>query len=151
MIANDMRRFLASAWFPLLISLTLAGITAAAFALLAPTGADVGNSEIVKWTGIAAWAAGPILGLLTFLLIGILNLIRRIVRLRKVAALHPVVVLAGVLPWLIFAWEVTGEPRFTPIARAVIDFIARPMLWGSLCAALLTIFLSIPLLFPAKR
>ncbi len=146
-----MRRFLASAWFPLVICLVFAAVTAGAYAGLQPSGEDIGNSEIQKIAMIAAWGIGPVAALLSLILAGILNLIRRIVRLRKVAILHPVVVLLSIAPWLVFSWQVTGEPRYTPIARAVIDFAARELLWGSLVACLLTIVLSIPLLFPAKK
>lgn len=146
-----MRRFLAGAWFPFLICLVLAGTTAGAFALLAPTGENVGNSEIVKWVGLGAWATGPIAGTLSFLAIGILNLVRRIVRLRRVNLLHPVVILLGVGFWVAAAWILAGEAPFTPIARAIVPYVARPLLWGSLAATLLTIVLSLPLLFPKKK
>ncbi len=146
-----MRRFLATAWFPFLICLVLAAVTAAAYAGLHPTGEDIGNSELERISTLAAWGIGPIAGLLSLILAGILNLIRRLVRARKIAFLHPVVVLVSVGPWMIFSWQLTGEPRYTPIARAVIDFAARELLWGSLVAVLLTIILSIPLLFPAKK
>ena len=146
-----MRRFLSSAWFPLLMCLVLAGVTAAAFALLRPTGADVNNDQIVKAFQIAGWAVGPVIGLLSFIVICIVNLIRRIMRLRKVTLLHPVIVLIGIGPWLVFSWVMLDEPRYTPFARAAIDFVGRPMLWGSLVAALLTIVLSIPLIFSKKK
>ncbi len=146
-----MRRFLSSAWFALLMCLVLAGVTVAAYAVLQPTGEDVGNSQVVTAFQIAGWAAGPVIGLLSFIVICILNLIRRIVRLRKKGLLHPVTVLIGIVPWLVFSWVVMDEPRFTPFARAAIDFVGRPMLWGSLTATLLTILLSIPLLFSSSK
>ncbi len=146
-----MRRFLASAWFPFCICLDLAVVTAVAYAVLQPTGDDIGNGQIQQIAIYAAWGIGPVAGILSMIVAGILNLIRRIVRLRKTALLHPIVVIASITPWLLFGWQVTGEPRYTPIARAVIDFAARPLLWGSLVAILLTIVLSIPLLFPAKK
>jgi|GEM_PF-3400719 len=146
-----MRRFLASAWFPFLAAVVLAGVSVAAYAVLQPTGEDIGNSDIQKYAKIGGWAVGPLFGLLSLLIASILNLIRRIVRIRKVSLLHPVVVLLSVGTWLVFSWQLTDEPRFTPIARAVIDFLARPLLWGSLAAVVLTILLSIPLLFPSKK
>ncbi len=146
-----MRRFLGSAWFPLVVCLVLAGVTAGAFALLAPDGESIGQSEIAKWAGIVAWAIGPVAGLLTFLKIGVLNLIRRLVRLRRVEWLHPVVILIGTVSTMVFAWIMAGEPLFTPIGRAVVAFAGRPLLWGSLIATLLTIVLSIPLLLPKKK
>jgi hypothetical protein len=147
---RSMRRFLASTWFPLLICVILAGVTVAAYAGLKPTGEDIGNSEIQRIALIAGWAIGPIAGLLSYFLAGILNTIRRIIRLRRKAILHPIVVLLSITPWLIFGWQVTSEPRYTPIARAVIDFAARELLWGSLIAFLVTLLLCIPAFFARK-
>jgi hypothetical protein len=146
-----MRRFLGSAWFPFLASIILAGVTVVAYALLKPTGEDVGNEQVVQAFRIAGWAAGPVAGLLSLLLMLILNGIRRLLRLRSVGLLHPVVVLLGVLPWLLFSWQLTGEPPFTAFARAAIPFVGRPMLWGALAACAFTLLLSLPLLLPAKR
>ena len=146
-----MRRFLASGWFPLLMCLVLAGVTVAAFTLLHPTGEDVSNSDIVNAFRIAGWVAGPVVGLLSLVLIGTLNLLRRIVRLRKTPILHPVVVLLGILPWFVFSWALLDEPRFTGFAIAAMEFVARPMLWGSLVTVLLTIVLSLPLIFSKKK
>ena len=145
-----MRRFLGSAWFPFCTALVLAGVTVVAFAMLKPSPDVIGNYEIASIAKIAGWAIGPVIGLLSLILAGILNLIRRIVRLRKVALLHPIIVLLSVGPWVVVAWQLTEEPPFTPIARAVIEFAARPMLWGSLVACLFVIVLSIPLLLPKK-
>ncbi len=145
-----MRRFLASTWFPLFVCIVLAGVTAAAYAMLKPTGDDIGNSQIQQIALIAGWAVGPIAGLLSYILIGILNTLRRLFRLRRNAMLHPIVVLLGISPWLILGWQLTDEPRYTPIARAVIDFAAREMLWGSLIAFLFTLILCIPAFFARK-
>ena len=145
-----MRRFLGSAWFPFCTALVLAGVTVVAFAMLKPSPDVIGNYEIASIAKIAGWAIGPVIGLLSLILAGILNLIRRIVRLRKVELLHPAVVLLSVVPWLVCSWQLTEEPPYTPLARAVIEFAARPMLWGSLVACLFVIVLSIPLLLPEK-
>ena len=111
----------------------------------------MGNSQIVAAFKIAGWAAGPVIGLLSFFLICMLNLLRRMVRLRKIPFLHPVIVLLGIGPWLVFSWILMDEPRFTPFARAAIDFVGRPMLWGSLSTALLTVALALPLFFSKKK
>lgn len=145
-----MRRFLASLWFSLLACLILGVGTVAAYALLKPLGADVGNSEVVRWFTIAGWAFGPAAALLSFIGIGILNLIRRIVRARKVNVLHPVIVLVGIVPWLVFAWQITGEPPYTSFARAAIEFVGRPLLWGSLASTLFVLLCSTVLLFPSQ-
>lgn len=136
-----MRRFLASGWFPIVTALLLAAATAGAYAWMKPTGADIGNAEIIKYAAIAGWAVGPVIGLLTLIVAGILNLLRRIVRLRRVGVLHPVVVLIPVGFWLVLSWELAGEPRFTPIAKAVIDFAARPLIVGSFAAVVFVVVL----------
>lgn len=129
-----MRRFLASAWFPIVTALLLAAATVGAYAWMKPTGVDIGNSEIQKYAAIGGWAMGPIIGLITLIVAGILNVLRRIVRARRVGVLHPIVVLIPVGFWLVLGWQLAGESRYTPIARAVIDFGARPMILGSFAA-----------------
>ncbi|NOS67255.1 MAG: hypothetical protein HOO67_02725 [Candidatus Peribacteraceae bacterium] len=138
-----MKRFLSSAWFPLLMCLVLAGVTVAAYAVLKPTGADINNSQLVMALQIAGWAIGPVAGLLSFIVICILNLIRRIIRMRKVGWMHPVTILLGIGFWLVVSWVLLDEPRYTDFAAGILDFVARPLLWGSLTATLLTIILAI--------
>ena len=150
-ILSPMRRFLASGWFPLLLCLVMAGTALGAYAVLKPTGADINQSQILEAMKIAGWVTGPAIGLFSLILIGILNVVRRMVRLRHSAILHPIVVLLGILPWLILGWQLTGEPPFTPLARGVVPFIARPMLWGAMVATLLTILLSLPALASKPR
>ncbi len=146
-----MRRFFGSAWFAFLTCVFLAGVTAAAFALLAPTGENIGNTQIHDAMKIAGWVAGPAIALLAFILILILNGLRRLFRIRQVALLHPVVVFLGILPFLILAWELAGEPPYTPIARGVTEFIARPLLWGAGSATDITILAFIITLFTKKQ
>ncbi len=140
-----MRRFLGSAWFAFLTMIVFAAATAGMFAILKPDGADVGSSEIVDIFKIAGWAAGPACALLSFIVILILNGIRRITRTRKVFYLHPLVILLALLPWLGFGWQLTmNEHRYTPIAKAVIDFVGKEILVGSFVAIVFTLVLTIP-------
>ena len=148
--AFAMRRFLASAWFPFITVLVLAAGTTAAYALLHPTGNDIYNAELLHAFRIAGWASGGVIGFLSFILIGILNIVRRILHVRRIAPLHSIVVFLGIVPWFIFAWQITEEPLFTPFARVAIAFVGRPMLWGSLGAILFVLFFSIPLLIPKR-
>lgn len=147
-----MRRFLSSAWFPLCTALVLALGCAGVFAVLQPTGADVGNEQILRAFRIAGWAAGPVGGLLALLTMLILNGIRRVIRLRSVQLLHPIVVLLGLAPWIIFGFQLAyREPRFTPFGRAAIDFVGVPLWWSSLIAVAFTLIISLPLLVPRKN
>ncbi|TSC79225.1 MAG: hypothetical protein G01um101425_725 [Candidatus Peregrinibacteria bacterium Gr01-1014_25] len=147
-----MRRFLASAWYPLLIALTLAGAATGAHAGLPTLDSGVSNTQLLDAFRIAGWAAGAVMGIVSFLLMGVLNLLRRMFRLRKIAVLHPIIVLVGVTPWLAWGWQLLFvEPRFTPFARLAIDVIGRPMFVGSAVASLLAIVLALVLLLPVKH
>lgn len=146
-----MRRFLGSAWFAFLTVDVFALATVAMFAVLTPDGADVGSTEITNIFKIAGWVAGPVLALLSLLLIFVLNGIRRLAKIRRTFWLHPVVIILGLLPWFLFGWQLTmNEPRYTPIAKAVIDFIGKEMFVGSFVAILFVIILSIPGFFSKK-
>ncbi len=146
-----MRRFPASAWFPFLTCLVLAGVAAAAFAVLKPDGTGIDNSQLLAAMKIAGWAAGPVAGILSFILICILNLIRRIIRMRDVSWMHPVVILLGIGFWLVLSWVLLDEPRYTQFAVGIMDYVARPLLWGSLAAVFFTVILSIPLFTSSKK
>jgi hypothetical protein len=146
-----MRRFLASAWYPLLTALVFGGVMTAAFAILKPTNEAIYDENLLKYLQIGGWAAGGVIALLSFLLAGILNLIRRLFRCRRVNLFHPIVVLASIAPWTVMSWQVTGEPRYTKVAEIAIDFYARPMLWGALSAGLFAIIVALPLLIPTKK
>jgi hypothetical protein len=134
-----MEKCIPSLKLPLLILIIFAVVTTGAYFFLAPTGAEITNSEIIRVFKLAGWFSGLAAALISFIIIGLLNLVRRLFDLRTMAALHAPVILLGILPWLIFSWQVTAEPRFTNLGIAIIDFIARPLLWGSLTAIVVTI------------
>ncbi len=146
-----MRRLLASAWFPFVTSLLLALAVTGSYAWMQPDGSVIGNSEMVKYATLGGWAAGAVWGMLAWIIQLILNLIRRIFRVRRVGLLHPVVALAGVVPLLIFGWNIAGEPRYTPVAGAIIDFAARPLLLGSIVTVLFILLCSLTYLFPSRK
>jgi hypothetical protein len=150
-----MRRFLASGWFPLLACLALlCGTLGGAFWLppLAGNQAAAALGEQGALIQAGAWALGPLAALISFVAMAVLNGVRRLARVRGVRVLHPIVILAGLAPWLILGWQlVLDEPRYTPLAVVVIDVFARPLLLGSLAAAGLTLALSLGLLLPADR
>lgn len=146
-----MRRFLASPWFPLAICIVMAAATTSAFSSLHPDGRDVDNEQIVRAFSLIGWGVGPVIGILSLIVISILNLIRRRMRIRGVSILHPIIVLAGVVPWLITAWNLTVQPPYTAFARATIGYVGRPMLWGALIACITALIFSIPLLVSTKK
>jgi hypothetical protein len=146
-----MNHFLSSPWFGFIAALILAIITTATYALMPPTGLDISNGRMIHIFQLVGWGSGALIGVIVLITIGILNLLRRLVKIRKVSWLHPIIILLALMPWLIFSWELTGEPRYTNIARAVIDFIARPLLWGTLVAIGFTILTSILGLIFSKK
>ncbi len=122
------------------------------YAYLQPTGDDIGNSQIQDIAIIAGWAVGPAFALLSWVLVMALNGVRRLLRLRKIAWLHPVIAILGLLPWLLLGWQLTmNEPRYTPFARAVIDFAGKEMLVGAFVACVFAVACSVPLLFRTKQ
>ena len=145
------KSFPASLTFGFLMCLVLGGVAAGAFAVLKPDGTGIDNSQLLMGMKIAGWAIGPVAALLSFIAICILNLLRRMIHMRNVAWGHPVVILIGTGFWLIVSWRLLDEPRYTQLAVGVMDFIARPLLWGSLIATLFTVLLSIPLFLGKKK
>ncbi len=148
-----MRRFAASAWFPVLTMFVLAAATAASYALvIKPTGESIGNAQIQDIAKVAGYAAGPLLAFLSLILAFILNGLRRLFRIRKIAWLHPVVPFLSILPWCVFAWTmVMDEPRYTPIAHAVIDFVGRPLFLGCAAALAFILLVSLLMLIPSGK
>lgn len=143
--------FVAGLGFPVSACLVLALATVAAYALLSPDGGDIYNEQIINVFSLGGWGVGPVMGLLSFICIGILNVMRRLFKMRNVHALHCPVVIAGILPWLIFGWVLTGEPRHTPIARAIIDLAGRPMLLGAIAATGFAVLVGLFTLLPKKK
>jgi hypothetical protein len=143
-----MRKFFGSAWFVLLTALLLGGLTAGAYALLRPTGADVGNSELVNAMTIAGWVLGPAVALLSLILMFVLNGIRRLMRVRKILSLDLAVLLVGVLPWLAFSYQIAAlEPRNTKFAVAVIEFAGEPLVTGSFVTTVFVLIMFVLALF----
>jgi hypothetical protein len=151
-----MRRFLASAWFPVIASLALLVGTLGGALWLPPfpgnqAAAALGDQGAALIQA-GAWALGPVVALISFVTMSVLNGVRRLARVRRVGILHPLVILAGIAPWLTLGWQlVLEEPRYTSLAVVVIDVFARPLLLGSLIASGLTLVLSLGLLLPADR
>lgn len=145
-----MRRFLVSTWFPFVTCVILAGMTVLSYLWLKPDPMVINHSEIAKYTVMGVWAVGPVIGFLSFLFASILNLIRRIVRMRRMTFLHPVVVLLSVGFWVVVGWQLAGEKPYTPIGRAVIEFAARPILLGSLLTCVFVVLMSLPFFFFRK-
>jgi H+/gluconate symporter-like permease len=144
--------FLHGGWFPFLFFLLYAAACVAALFILKPTGGDIGNATILKIFKTYAIAMGPVLAFLSLILMYVINGMRRIVRLRRVRFLDPVTVLLGVSPWLIFGWELAyREKRYTDIARAIIDFVGRPVYFASVAVCVIAALWLLLCLFSRRK
>lgn len=146
-----MKQFIASKAYSLLTFLVFAGVTTLAFFLLKPAGADISNSEIIRVFSLAGWFTGLATALLSLVLFGILKLLNRLFGLGKNLLTRVLILLLSLLPWLVMSWQILGEPRYTNIGKAIIDFVARPMLWGSLSAMLFALILGLSALLSPKK
>ena len=146
-----MRRFLASAWFPCLTALVMIVVGLAMHVWL-PRPLDVTNQDLIKAFDIAGWAVGPVIAVLTLVLTMILNGLRRLLKLRQIGILHPIVMCVAIAPWLIWGWElVMIEPHNTEFASAAIGFVGRPMFLAAFAALCFTVLVSLlTLLLPSK-
>ncbi len=146
-----MRAFIASKKFAFITFLILAVGTTAAFAMLQPTGADITNSDIVRYFKLAGWFTGIATALISALILVILTAIGKVLKICRFDIVHGLGAIASLLPWLIMSWQITAEPRYTNIGIAIIDFIARPMLWGSLLATLFALVFTLLTIFTKRK
>ncbi len=136
------------AYFPLIALIIFAGTFYLSQLLIAPSGDSISNSTILdifeKYSGLFGIGLGFLSLLLCYVLIGI----KKLVRIGKIAILNPLVLILSHLPWLLFAIQLKyKEPRYTDIAKAIIDFSATPMLYASIALiALATIWLLVEII-----
>jgi len=142
-----MRHFISSFWLPLTTALLLGVITTVVYILLAPTGFDISNGKMLDIFQKAGYGVGFFVGILLLFEVGILNLLRRILRIHTIFLLHTPIVLLAIFPWILFSWDMLGEPRYTNIAKGMIDFVARPLFWGSAGSALFICLIIVVSLF----
>jgi len=99
---------------------------------------DISNREIVALFKKLNLYIGFALALSSFALYGLLIFVRRLFRLGKINLLRPFLLAGAFLPWFLLARQlVFFEPRYTDLARALIDFVGWPLYYGSL-AGLIT-------------
>lgn len=151
MVEKNMRKFVSSFWFSFFIAVLLSAAIAGSYWYLAPTGDNIGNYEILKAGKIAGWAIGPVLGLLFLVVLGILSLLKWCFRVHKIYSIRVLTILLALTPVVWLGWMLTGEDPYTPIARMVIDFVARPILLGSLFTLLITVVVSILSFFTGQE
>lgn len=141
-------KFLSSTTFVLFL---LSAGSAAAFWYLNPEVLTIQNYEMQKYAPYAGWGIGVVAAAISFIFIIIFNGLRRLLKLSKKVFWKRLIIFLCVIPWLIFSWNLLGEPRFTPIARAVIDFAARPLFWGSLLTSIWALLGVMSSFIPSKK
>ena len=93
---------------------------------------DVTNGQMLDLAHRYAAFLGVGLGLVSFLVVGLVYLIARLV-MRKSSRLVALVLTAlGYAPWLVFGWDlVYREPRYSEVARAIITYTGKPMFYSA--------------------
>jgi hypothetical protein len=94
---------------------------------------DVTNGQMLDLAHRYAAFLGVGLGLLMFLVTGILYLIIRLI-MRKSSRLVALILTAlGYAPLLVFGWDlVCRELRYSEVARAIITYTGKPMFYSSM-------------------
>lgn len=142
-----------SGWYVLLLAWLL---FAAAFFVFSKTSvkpaADITNGELIGYAAKFGPFVGAALGLLSFLASGLVYLIVRLfVKSRRLAAASLLTVL-GFAPWLVLGYDlVYREPRYAEVARAIITYLGKPMLYASAAVCGLALVVFLPALFLRRR
>jgi hypothetical protein len=93
---------------------------------------DITNTEILHLFGTYTPFVGFVFGFLSFLVTGAIYLIVRAVLHRGSRAAASFVTVFGYAPWVMFGWDlVYREPRYVEIARAMITYLGKPMLYSA--------------------
>lgn len=101
-----------SSWFALLL---LAGGSAAAFYGLSPNVNIIDQYEMQKYAPYAGWAIGAVAAVISGVGILLLSGILRLFKMPKKPFIQSFIILITVAPWLVFSWQLPGEPwRITP-------------------------------------
>jgi hypothetical protein len=123
----------ASGWYVLL----LAWIAyAAAFFVFSKTtvkaAADITNYQLLDYGPKYGPFAGAAFGLAAFLATGLVYLIARFFVRDARRLLACVLTMLGYGVWLLFGWDlVYREPRYAEVARAIITYLGKPMLYSA--------------------
>jgi hypothetical protein len=115
-------------WMPFLAFLAFALLFAGLSLGLRPDLAGIDNAQIVtlfkKWTPLAGVALG-FLSMIGMYLV-------RLFGFRKLRLGGPILLILGYAPWLAFGYQLAyREPRYATIAKAIIAFLGKPMLYAS--------------------
>lgn len=126
--ASDLPNFGQRKWMPFLAFLLFALLFAGFSFVLKPDLMGISSGEMVdlfkKWTPLG----GAAFGFLS--MIGMY--IVRLFGFRKFRLGGPILLILGYAPWLAFGYQLAyREPRYAMIAKAIISFLGKPMLFAS--------------------
>ena len=93
---------------------------------------DLINTSSLKTFNDFGVYLGFVLGFLSLLLGYILLGLKKLVRLGKFTFLNPIILALVYAPWQILALNLAKEPRYTDLARLVLDFLVEPIKNASL-------------------
>lgn len=107
---------------------------------------DLTNAKFLEIFNNYGVYVGLMLGFLSMIFGYILLGLKKLVRLSKFSVVNPVILALIYAPWYFLAAALAKEPRYTDIARLVLDFLAEPIHNASLfmlyiAAAWLTILI----------
>jgi len=145
---SQSRGVLHSGWGPLLWALLFAAIFVAAYFAQKPSTLVINNATIKEVFATYGIAVGPVLALVGLLLLYVLALIKRIVGLRRLKILNPIVVLLVSGSALAFGYQLAyREQPYTDIARGIIGSLSMPLLIASAVVSVLAVLWFIVILF----
>lgn len=94
--------------------------------------ADITDAELLDIAHRYASFAGAAIGLVAFLASGIIYLAIRLARKEPSRLAALLLTLMGYAPFIVFGWDlVYREPRYAEVARAVITYLGKPMLYSA--------------------
>lgn len=145
--ASPKRSILHSGAGPFLWSLLFLAVFLGTYFLQDTTSIVINNPTIQEVFTKYGLLAGPALALAALLAMYLLAGIKRIIGLRRVRLLNPLLILAIMGPLLAFALQLQfREPKYTDIARGIIGYFALPLLLAAGIVCIVSILWLIVLL-----
>ena len=122
-----------SGWYVLFLAWIAYAIAFFAFSKTVVKDApDVTNGQMLDLAHRYASFLGIGLGLVSFLVVGLLYLIVRLIMRRSSRLVALILTALGYAPWLVLGWDlVYREPRYSEVARAIITYTGKPMLYAA--------------------
>ena len=117
---------------PFLALLLFAGLYFAAFRLFPASVADIDGEKIIAPFQRFGPYGGVAVGLVSMVGMYILYIFRALFRLNRFRFSAPLVLMLGYAPWAAFGYQLAyREPRYAMIARAIISFVGKPLLYAA--------------------